>query len=644
MIGAISLIVALTCAVLGTFCVVQQRALTRLALDRQLELQYDSVIASLDYEGRAALAVATVISNLPGIDRAITGADRAGLMALLGPAHAALAAQGFAFLTLSVPPAQAVLRVHDPASFGDDMSARRETVLVANRAGRPVSGVEPGRTTLGVYALAPVLRDGRSIAVVDVGVPLEKAFLERAKQRFGVDLAVHTLRDAGFTTLGSTFAADGLATPAELHSALAGARPRRDVVLDGHQGVLTLRPVNNYAGKPVAVLELVKDTTEYAAAAAAARRELILGTVVIFALGIALALLLARGLSRPLAAITATMNRLSSGDTQVAIPGGHRRDELGEMATAVRVFKDSMIETARLRAEQEADKHRAEAQRRQGVRDLAARFEVSIGRIASDVAEAAAELRGEAEAMAAASDATSLQAGTVATASQEASASTQGVAVATEALSAAIRAIAGQIGRSNGMIGDAVGQARRSDEQMRGLMVAAERIGDVVKIINAIAGQTNLLALNATIEAARAGDAGKGFAVVASEVKALAQQTAQATEQIGVQITGIQLASQNSAQSIREIADTIGRLSETAVSIAAAVEEQTEATREIAGNVTRAAHGTDRVTTAIAGVRQTAERTGAAAAHTLQAAGALSQSGAKLTQQMDAFLHEVRAA
>jgi methyl-accepting chemotaxis protein len=315
--------------------------------------------------------------------------------------------------------------------------------------------------------------------------------------------------------------------------------------------------------------------------------------------GVALALLLGRSLSRPLVAITATMNRLRSGDTAVAIPGGARGDELGVMAMAVQVFKDSMIETGRLRAEQEADKLRAEEHRRQTVRDLAARFEVSIGRIAGDVASA---------------------------------------------LSASIREIAEQVGRSNGMIGDAVRQAHRSDEQVRGLTAAAERIGDVVKIISAIAGQTNLLALNATIEAARAGDAGKGFAVVASEVKALAQQTAQATEQISVQITGIQEASRSSAQSIREIADTIGRVSDTAVTIAAAVEEQSVATQEIAANVTRAARGTERVTNAIAGVRQTAERTGAAAAHTLEAAGAVSQSGARLTQQMDAFLREVRAA
>jgi methyl-accepting chemotaxis protein len=644
LIVAISLIVAMTCAVLGTFSVVQQSALTRLSLDRQLELQYHSVIASLDYEGRAALAVATVISELPGIDQAITGADRDGLMALLGRAQAALAAQGMPFVTLSVPPARIVLRVHAPATFGDDVSSRRETVLVANRTARPVVGVEPGRSILGVFAIAPVLRDGRSVAVVDVGVTLEKAFLDRSKQRFGVDLAVHVLRDNAFTTIGSTFAAGALATQAELRSALEGASVRRDVVLDGHRAVLTLGQIRNYAGTPVAVVELIKDTTEYEAAAAAARRDLILGTVVILAVGVALALLLGRSLSRPLVAITATMNRLRSGDTAVAIPGGARGDELGVMAMAVQVFKDSMIETGRLRAEQEADKLRAEEHRRQTVRDLAARFEVSIGRIAGDVASAASDLRAEAATMASASDETSVQAATVATASEEASASTQGVALATEALSASIREIAEQVGRSNGMIGDAVRQAHRSDEQVRGLTAAAERIGDVVKIISAIAGQTNLLALNATIEAARAGDAGKGFAVVASEVKALAQQTAQATEQISVQITGIQEASRSSAQSIREIAATIGRASETAVTIAAAVEEQSVATQEIAANVTRAARGTERVTNAIAGVRQTAERTGAAAAHTLEAAGAVSQSGARLTQQMDAFLREVRAA
>jgi len=314
------------------------------------------------------------------------------------------------------------------------------------------------------------------------------------------------------------------------------------------------------------------------------------------------------------------------------------------MANAVQVFKDNMIETERLRAEQELNKQRAAAERRSAVLDLAARFEANIGGIVNGVAAAATELQSTAEAMAATSEETTRQASTVAAASEQATTSAQTVATATEELSASIREISQQVTRSSDMIGAAVQQANRSDEQVSGLAAAAEKIGDVLRLISGIAGQTNLLALNATIEAARAGDAGKGFAVVASEVKALATQTAKATEQIGVQIKAIQDASRGSALSIKGIAETIGRVNETSAAIAAAVEEQGVATQEIARNVAQAAQGTQEVTNNITSVSQAAELTGAAAAQTLTAAGELSKNGELLKQQVEAFLCEVRAA
>jgi methyl-accepting chemotaxis protein len=644
LILAILMISVAICTVLGTFSVLQQRSLTRLALDQQLKLQYQSIIAAFDYEGRAALAVSGALAALPPVGAAVAKGDRDSLLALLGPSQAALKAQGMNLLNVTLPPATMFLRLHDPKAFGDDISGRRTTVVTANKTGQSIVGVEPGRDTLGIYAITPIMRDGRSLAVVDMGITLGQKFVDRAKQRFGVDLAVHWMRGDRLTMLASTFGDKGVATQDELKSAFGGATVRREATLGGHPAELYLGQVKDYAGQPVAVIELIKDTTEYEAAAAHAQRDLVIGTIVILGVAVVLALVLGRSLSRPLIAITATMSRLSGGDTAVTIPGGERRDELGQMANAVQVFKDSMIETEGLRTEQELAKQRAAAERRDAMLGLAAHFESVVGGIVMGVASAAVELQSSAQSMAATSEETTRQASTVAVAAEQATTSAQTVATATEELSASIREIGDQVARSSEMTREAVQQASRSDEQVRELTTAAEKIGDVVRIISDIAGQTNLLALNATIEAARAGDAGKGFAVVASEVKALATQTAKATEQIGVQIQEIQRAAQSSAQSIQGIAASIGRVNDTATAIASAVEEQGTATQEIARNVAQAAQGTQEVTHNIASVSQAADLTGVAAARTLTAAGELSKSGGLLKRHVEDFLREVRAA
>ncbi len=641
---AISVLIAANCAVLGTFSVLQQRTMTRLALDQQLKLQYDSVIAALDYEGRAAFAVSSVIAALPPVADAVAKGDRGAMMALLGGIAAPLKAQGMPFIDVIQPPATVFLRVHDPKAFGDDASAHRTTVVLSNKTGDPVVGVEPARTTLAVFAMTPMMRDGKSIGVIDIGVPFGKEFVDRAKQRFGVDIAVHRFENNEFKKLAATYNDAAVATQDEMKSVFDGTIVRRDAWVDGHPAALYLGQIKNYAGKPVAVIEVINDTTQYEAVAANAQRNFILGTAVILAIGVLLALFLGRGLSRPLVAITATMNRLSSGDTAVTIPGSARRDELGVMASAVQVFKDSMIETERLKAEQEISKQRAEQDRRHAVLNLADKFESGVGGIVESVAAAATELQSTARTMAAMSEETTRQSSAVAAASEQATANVHTVASATEQLSASIKEISERMTHSSDMIQEAVAQANKSNEEVHSLNAAAQKIGDVVKLISDIASQTNLLALNATIESARAGDAGKGFAVVASEVKILASQTAQATEQVGVQIKAMQEAAQRSASSIQAITDTIRRVNETAATIAAAVEEQGAATQEIARNVSQAAHGTQEVTSNIGGVSQAASQNGQAAAHMLTAAGELSANGDLLKSQVGAFLNVVRAA
>src|SRR5438874_9725281 len=257
--------VAAACGILGTCSIAQQRSLTQLALDQQLKLQYDSVIAAIDYEGRAALAVSSVVAALPPVADAIAREDRDGLAALLGDAMKALTAQGIPLITFEKPPAVVVYRLHAPKVFGEDISARRSTVVEANKTGRQIVGVEPGREALSIFGITPIMRDGKSMATVDVGAAFGKEFVDRAKKRFGIDLAVYSYDGKEFKKLSSTFGDAVVATPDELTSVINGAALHRQATFDGHPAALYVGQVKNYAGQPIAVIEVIKDTTEYEA-------------------------------------------------------------------------------------------------------------------------------------------------------------------------------------------------------------------------------------------------------------------------------------------------------------------------------------------------------------------------------------------
>jgi methyl-accepting chemotaxis protein len=644
LILVISLTVAAACAILGTFSIIQQRALTQLALDQQLKLQYDSIMAALDYEGRAALAVSAVIANLPPVGEAIVKGDRDALGVLLGGAMKALKAQGIPLVTFQTPPAIAFYRVHDPKAFGDDASARRLTVVEANRTGKSIVGVEPGRDSLGIFGMTPIMRDGNSIANTDIGVAFGKEFVERAKQRLGVDLAVHWFDGKAFKKLSSTLGDAVVAMPDELKSVFDGGALRRDATLNGHPAALYLGQIKNYAGQPVAVIELVKDTTEYEAAAASSQRNLIFGAVAILGAAVLLAFLLGRGLSRPLTAITAVMNRLSSGDTDVTIPGGDRKDELGTMALAVDVFRRNMIEAGTMREAQEAAKRGTEIEKKALQRRMADRFEADVKSVVGAVAKATQDMQRVAGEITGSVNGASERTTAAAAASEQASASVSMVAAATEELASSVAEIGRQVTHSSDVADNAVVKATQTTEMVGGLADAAEKIGGVLRLIGAIASQTNLLALNATIEAARAGDAGRGFAVVASEVKGLASQTAKATEEIAGQVSAIQAATGDCVGAIGGISDTIREISGIATTIAAAVEEQGSATREIARSVQQAAAGTREVSHNVAGASQAADQSRALADNVLIASGELSQHAAALFQSVDTFLAGLRDA
>jgi methyl-accepting chemotaxis protein len=361
-------------------------------------------------------------------------------------------------------------------------------------------------------------------------------------------------------------------------------------------------------------------------------------------LGAILAWLIGASVSGPIRAMTDRMQSLAAGEFDNAIPGGEQRDEIGRMARAVEVFRDNALAVRRMEQEAAAQRDSAEADRLRMMTELAGRFEQGMQGVISGVGGRAEDMGRSAEELARVAERGRGLAEAVATRAEQASMNVQTVASATQELAASIREISTQVQRSVVVSNRATSETHRTSELIRGLSNAAEKIGTIIQLIQAIASQTNLLALNATIEAARAGDAGRGFAIVASEVKTLATQTAQATEQIASQIATIQSATDESVAAITQFGATVKEMADIATAIAAAIEEQGAATGEIARNVEEAASGTTAVTQEIGEVRAVVGETDAGAEAALSAAAALQQQAVSLKSNVADFLHSIRSA
>ena len=364
-----------------------------------------------------------------------------------------------------------------------------------------------------------------------------------------------------------------------------------------------------------------------------------------FLLGGILAVLLGKGISRPMIDMCKAMRKLASGNFEIVLPGLGRKDELGEMAAAVEEFKMQAIAKAeRDAAAQDAQNRAGSATRRAELIRFADEFEAAVGTIVSNVSASAVQLEEAAGTLTRTADTTQNLSTQVAGASEEASSNMQSVATATEELSASVDEIGRRVRDSNRIAEAAVLQAQQTDDRIGKLSRAAQEIGDVVKLITAIAEQTNLLALNATIEAARAGEAGRGFAVVAAEVKSLASQTAKATDEISLHISGMQGATQELVAAIKEIGGTIAQISNIASAIASAVEQQSGATQEIARNVQSVAQGTHQAAANIMQVNRGASETGTASGEVLNSAKTLSSESLRLREELERFMGNIRAA
>lgn len=403
------------------------------------------------------------------------------------------------------------------------------------------------------------------------------------------------------------------------------------------------------AAAATAVSEQVQASVAASEASRSADRRLAIllilaGTAAAALLAVILAVILSRGISRPLRAITGAMERLAENDLDTDIPGVQRKDEIADIARCVQVFKENALRVQRLEREQQELSTRAEAEKRQAMENLASSFEESVGKLVAGLTAQVAEVRTRAEAMAASSNTSLTRADAVAVSSEQSNANVIAVSEAAEQLAAASDEIGSQVARAAEMARGASTQAGIGNERIAALASAAQKIGDVISLIQDIAEQTNLLALNATIEAARAGDAGKGFAVVASEVKSLATQTAKATEDIRRQIGQMQGASEEAVGAIDTIAQAVSGLDEMNAAIAAAVEEQSMTTASIASNSQEAASGTSKVTSEIAEVSETSRETGRSAGEVLSTCNQLEAEMKALEDEAVGFIQRIRAS
>ena len=356
------------------------------------------------------------------------------------------------------------------------------------------------------------------------------------------------------------------------------------------------------------------------------------------------AVVIVRGITRPVSGMTQAMQSLADGDLEIRVPGSDRRDEIGEMAEAVQVFKDNAIRIKEMQEKEAERQAREEEARRRLMTEMADSFENAVGDVVNGVASSAQEMEAAASSMTSTAEQTSRQSTAAVGATETANSSVQTVASAAEELSASIAEVSKGVTEAASAAAGAVDEAQSTNGRIQSLSEAADSISKVVSLINEIAEQTNLLALNATIEAARAGDAGKGFAVVASEVKNLALQTGKATEEISNLVHGIQDEMGHTVTSIDEIGGTIARINELTQTMAASVEQQRAATEEIARNAQEAAKGTDEVSHNIRGVQQAANDAGSAAEQVLGSAQSLGAQSTQLESAVREFLDQVRVA
>ena len=613
--------------------------------ERELRSHYDALQSRLVQESRRAAAMSAVVASIPQVQEAMSRNDRAILLSYFGAGFDELKktyeVEQFQF---HKAPAISFLRVHQPAKFGDDLASFRKTVVETNTQGKTVLGLEGGVAGLGIRGVVPITHADKPVGSVEFGLSFGKQFFEHFKKSRGVDTAFHLADKDGFGTFGGTLGKQTFYTASEYKDAANGQFLLRKGELGTTPVAALLGPIVDFAGKPIGAVEIVMDNSAYVSSVNDAQFMAIAAAAIAILIACIAGLVISGSISRPIVTITEAMRKLAGGTHDIELPDCERRDEVGRMAQAVNVFRENALRVAGMRSEQERMKQEAEAEKAAAMAGLANRFEASVQGVAEAVSSSAGSMKATAQSMSGTAANAKQQSLAVTNASQETSASVQMVASAAEELSSSIAEITRQVAQASKIVGRASEERERTNTRVQGLAAAAQKIGEIVELINQIASQTNLLALNATIEAARAGEAGKGFAVVASEVKALATQTAKATDEIGQQISVIQQETRQAVDAIQVICATISEVSDISASIANAVSEQGSATQEIARSVQRAAAGTDQVTNDISAVTAAVSDAGTAAEQVVMSAEQVATQAEVLRSEVRQFLMTIRAA
>ena len=593
-------------------------------------------------EARRAESMSALVANIPDAHRLFAEQDRQGLFDRFVPAFKVLkkdyAVRQFQFHN---PPATSFARIHKPKKFGDDLSSFRKTVVNTNSVKKPTVGTEIGVAGLGVRGMVPVFHDGKHVGSVEFGMSFGQPFFDQFKRDYGVEAALYLKRGDKYQRFATTFGTLDPFDQTGLNRAFNGGESLGELEFAGHPMAVLAEPINNFSGAPIGVVVIGRSTAASMAILADARNMSLMIAALAFLIVLGLAIWLSRSITRPINAITGVMNDLAEGHLDADIPAQERRDEVGVMARALRIFQQSLQEARQLEQEQQ-QAHHQEEEKLHYIDEITSRFTDQVEEVINCISAASSQLDTTARSMTGIAEETSAQSATASAASDDASANVQTVASATEEMSVSIDEISQQVNMASAASREAVMEVEKTSGQMAILAETANKITNVIGIIADIADQTNLLALNATIESARAGEAGKGFAVVANEVKGLAGQTSKATEEIIAQVNEIQAATKQAVASMGDINKVIKTVDETSAAIATAMEEQGSATREIARNVQEAAAGTENVNASILSVSQASQEAGQASSEVLSAASGLSEQMETLNTVVKGFLLQLR--